>query len=277
MRKAVLDRYVEFTAPLEGVFLWMYQDVKGLITTGIGNLIDASQYLPSHPETPASMLPWKHPDGTPATPAEIAAEWLAFKAQPEMAHYPASSKKVQNATTLRLTMTDVLDLVDRALLANEDTLKKVFGDWDRWPADAQMAALSMTWAVGANVFAEFGNCKNSLLKGHFHEVTIRATSSDGKEQASECDISTHNNAGIVPRNAQNRLCFNNAQIVVDAGLDPEVLYWPKSASDSSILITPFDDHGQSLQQAASLALANWTMGMGAWDGHSGADVAAEST
>lgn len=277
MRRTVLKRFVEFTSPLEGVFLWMYQDVKFLITTGIGNLIDASQYNAAHPETPALSLPWKHPDGRLATRAEIAAEWHAFKAQPNLAHYPASSKVVQDATTLRLTMNDVLDLVDRVLLANEATLKKVFSDWDRWPADAQMAALSMTWAVGADVFKEFGNCRASLLKGKFHEVTLRPIGADGKEQPSECDISTHNNAGIIARNAQNRLCFNNAAISVDSGLDPEALFWPKSAAPITIPASPFDDHGQSLQQAASLALAQWITGPGAWDGHSGADVAAGSS
>lgn len=273
MRQAVLDQYVKFTSPLEGVFLWMYQDVKFLITTGIGNLIDASQNNPAHPEAPALLLPWKHPDGHLATATEIAAEWRAFKAQPNMAHYPASSKTVENATTLRLSMADVLELVDNVMKQNEVQLKKVFPDWDHWSADAQIAAISMTWAVGAGVFGVFGNCRASLLKGHFHEVTIRQLDKNGVEQPSECDISTHNNAGIVPRNAQNRLCFNNAQIVVDSGLDPEVLCWPNAAP--SKIQTPESDHGQTLQQAASFAMAQWISGPGAC-GHSGQDVTVDS-
>ena len=268
MRQAVIDHFVAFTAPLEGVFLWMYQDVKHLITVGIGNLIDASPKVPGY--GPALSLPWKHPDGTLATQAEIIAEWEAFKAQPNMAEYPASSLIVKNATTLRLTQADVLALVKSRMLENEAWLKKVFPDWDNWPADAQIAALSMTWAVGADVFAEFGNCKNSLLAGRFHEVTIRPIGADGKEQSCECDISTKGNGGIVPRNAANRLCFNNAQIVIDEKMDPETLFWPATALAPTQ--TPVSDHGQTLQQQASIAMAEWQAGGGAFSGQSGADI-----
>lgn len=269
MRQAVLQVFPKiFTGPLEGANIyWLYQDVKHLITTARGNLVDGTPG--PNPWTPALALPWKMPDGTLASKAEVIRQWQAFKAQPEMAGYSAYSKTVQNATTIRLTEEDVDALVMKQLLANEVVLRSFFHDWDQWCADAQLAASSLGWAVGPAWPKIFGNCTRSLLAGKFHEVTIRPIGADGKEQPCECDISTKNNAGVIPRNAQNRLCFNNAQIVQDFNLDPETLYWPNAARVPGPDIAT--TMGATLQQEASVALATWIAGKGAWDGHSSRD------
>ena len=40
IRQSVIDRWHEFSEPLEGRVNSMYLDVKGLVTTCVGNLID---------------------------------------------------------------------------------------------------------------------------------------------------------------------------------------------------------------------------------------------
>lgn len=40
MHQPVIDAFLDFTIPLEGKVSSMYLDVKGLVTTGIGNLVD---------------------------------------------------------------------------------------------------------------------------------------------------------------------------------------------------------------------------------------------
>lgn len=42
VRQAVLDVWNDFNRPLEGRVPYMYLDVKGLVTTGLGNLIDST-------------------------------------------------------------------------------------------------------------------------------------------------------------------------------------------------------------------------------------------
>lgn len=66
MYQSVRDYFNTFQTKFEGYLPFMYLDVKNLVTTGMGNLID--------PIGAASSLPWVHKsDGSPASPEEIAA------------------------------------------------------------------------------------------------------------------------------------------------------------------------------------------------------------
>ena len=77
IRQSVLDAWEGFSTPLEGRAHSMYLDVKGLVTTGVGNLIDT----PSE----AAKLPWIHESsGAPASRDEIVAAWSALKARQDL-------------------------------------------------------------------------------------------------------------------------------------------------------------------------------------------------
>src|SRR4029453_7562541 len=61
---SIRDGFLAFSRPLEGRVPWMYLDIKGLVTTGVGNLID--------PVGLASKLPFVHKgDGSPASEVDI--------------------------------------------------------------------------------------------------------------------------------------------------------------------------------------------------------------
>lgn len=211
MHRSVIEAYISYTSPLEGVFRWFYQDVKHFITTGIGNLAD--------PVSLALAFPWKLPNGDLASRAQVIAEWESFKAQPKMAQYPASSPVVQNATTIRLTDDDVLTIVRAKLLSNEQEMRKFYPGWDNFPADAQLALSSLAWAMGPDYEREFTNLMNSANRGDWMSCAV------------ECKMRETGNAGIVPRNAQNVLLFHNAAAVAKHKLDPETLFWPHAAPD----------------------------------------------
>lgn len=222
MHQSVIDAFpLRFSAPLEGNVRSLYADVRGLLTVGIGCLAD--------PLSSALALDWRMPDGSRATPSEIAKQWLAVKAQaPELAkrHW----KYAADVTTMRLSDAGVIALAQQRLAANETHLRAAFSAWDSWPADAQLFACSMAWAVGAGWPAIFGNCSRILRAtppGFLLAATAPANALPN-EAVAACDIRTTSNPGIVPRNAQNRLCLSNAQVVVDRGLDVSVLHWPSS-------------------------------------------------
>jgi len=209
MHQQVVAAWRGFTEPLEGYVQCMYPDIKGLITTGCGNLID--------PKPAAMGLPWKHgPAGALATQAEISAAWDAVKAFGRGWKQPMHWKYAAKLTDLRLDNSDIDRLVTSKLLENEAYLRRTFTRWDVFPADAQLGILSMAWAVGPGFTRIFGNFTAAALAENW----------DGCVAA--CAIRTDGNPGVVPRNARNRLCFANAALVKRAGADVSQLHWPEA-------------------------------------------------
>jgi GH24 family phage-related lysozyme (muramidase) len=214
MHQSVLDHFVDFTRPLEGEVHWMYLDILGLVSTGIGNLID--------PVGAALALPWKMPDGSLASHEQVVADWNNLKAQQGLRelHYDYAAP----VTKVRLTAEDVAQLVRSKLLTNEVQLKRAFPTWDDWPADAQLAACSMAWAVGSGFPKIFGN------------FTKFANQHDWSNALLCAKIREEGNPGIVPRNKMNALCLSNAAAVAQYGYDPETLYWPNVAHENHELV-----------------------------------------
>lgn len=217
MHPEVVAAFRAFTEPLEGYVTSMYVDVKGLVTTGCGNLID--------PVSAALLLPWKHADGSLATQNEISAAWHTLKAQAgfySKRHWNQAAK----LNDLRLSDADIDVLVLQRLESNVALLRRTFTKWDDFPADGQLGILSMAWAVGAGFPRIFGNFTAAVLAGNW----------DGA--VASCAIREEGNPGIVPRNAQNRLCFANAAMVARAGFDIDRLNWPNVVPPSSSAMAP---------------------------------------
>jgi GH24 family phage-related lysozyme (muramidase) len=191
LRPGVAEGFPAFTARFEGTVPTPYLDVKGFVTTGIGNLID--------PVGTSLPLPWLRADGSPASQDEIRADWQRVKAM------PIGKLASAYAGPLHLDDAAVAALVDKTLRSNAAYLAKTFPDLPSYPADAQTAILSMAWAVGAGWPAKFPGCA----------AAVRAR--DWKTAAESCAISTAGNAGVAPRNAADRGLFLSA-----AGGDPSM-------------------------------------------------------
>jgi len=187
----------------------MYLDVKGLVTTGVGNLID----------TPAQAvrLPWRHGvTGPLATANEVKAAWQELKARQDLRklHWKYAAK----LNDLRLTDEAIEALVESKLASNYEYIKKRYKlDLDNWPADALLACMSMAWAVGPGFPGIFKNWLRCAAVGDWNGCSLT------------CKIRTTNNPGVIPRNTANVLCFTNAAVVDSHDLDREVLYWPEQA------------------------------------------------
>jgi GH24 family phage-related lysozyme (muramidase) len=215
MRHIVKEKWREFNTTFEGLVPFMYQDTKGLITIGMGNLID--------PVSLALNLPfqWRnkpgvvHP-GSPATHADIRAEWHRIKNDTTLAK--KGYRACDPLCNLELNRTAIAKLIFDKLQANEIILKRVsaFSDFDTWPADAQMGLLSMAWAMGPG-FAD-----------HHRWPKFRAAcaAADFDDAAANCRMhSVHES-----RNIANKRLFENAASVIageaDGSYVRDKLYYP---------------------------------------------------
>lgn len=205
MRASVRAAFVGFTEPLEGSVAWMYLDVLGLVTVGIGNLIDPPVY--------AVGLPFVHEDGTPASRAEIAEEWARVKADRSLAQKGHRAAKL--VTKLRLTPEGIEQVVFAKLEQVDSQLAARFPQWEEWPAAAQLATLSLSWACGAGF--------------RFPKLEAALKAQDWATAATECKMNAAGNPGIVPRNAANRALF----LLAAQDSDPDDLTWTVDAPPST--------------------------------------------
>lgn len=184
----------------------MYLDVKGLVTTGIGNLIDSVGA--------AQALPWRHgANGPLASASEVADAWNNLKSHQELKLLGGGNKAFQNLNDLRLDADGIKQVVLNKLDANEVILRTRFPGFDAWPADAQLGLLSMAWAMGPNFkFPKF-------------EAAVNQLAPDFKAAAALSHMNAAGNPGLVPRNTANEALFNSAGDVVAQGLDFTQVQW----------------------------------------------------
>ncbi len=214
MRESVRLSFIQFSAPFEGRLPYMYLDILGLVTTGVGNLIDSVAV--------ARTLPWQVGDGGPAaTPERVRAEWELVKSRQDLRNTPAE-RAFRPITTLRLSDAAIDAMIMSKLTANEASLRNTteFAGLDTWPADAQLALLSMAWAMGPAFAAD----------GRWPSFRAAIAAGDWVAAAANCEINATGNPGVVPRNDANRQLFLNARRVVDEGLDPDVLLYGQASA-----------------------------------------------
>jgi len=218
MRASVKSQFRSFNAPLEGVVKYMYLDIKGLVTVGVGNLID--------PVSAALSLPFRYKNkpgvknaGQLATKADIEAEWKLLKGKPELAQ--KGHRACEPLTNLELDDMAINTLIDKRLTQNESFLKrqKAFKDFDKWPADAQLGLLSMAWAMGPGFSSSWPKFSAACEKMDFDAA------------AENCKMSESGNPGVIPRNKANKRLFQNAAAVLAGEADGfykrETLYYPQ--------------------------------------------------
>lgn len=215
MRDAVRFAFVEFTAEFEGVVPYLYQDVKGLVTVAIGNLVDPIQY--------ALPLPFVvRATGLPASRDAIAAEWLRVKNDASLARL--GHRAAERITSLRLTDEGIGLVVSRKLEQNDQHLRGRFPEFEDWPACAQLAVHSMAWACGAGF--------------RFPSLETALRVQDWDMAAVECHMNEAGNPGLRPRNLANKTLFLNATRVRDYHLSPDLLEWKDIIGVSDLVTVP---------------------------------------
>ena len=209
-KASVVNSFVDWTTPLEGWLPFMYIDALGYVTTGMGNLID--------PIGLALALPWKNADGSRASSDQVTAAWNAVDAQrsdpkgKKQASGPATKGggSQGGVTSIRVTKDDIHALVAQKLKENETYLISGLSNFDQAPADAQLAAHSMSWAMGPGFAKTWTSFRDAFLKGDWAGAAAQ---------------SHMQGTGIDMRNMANKLLLTNADLVAKNKKDPDTLYY----------------------------------------------------
>jgi len=192
----------------------MYLDKKGLVSVGIGFLL----------ETPdkAAKFDFKFRGGGPAGPAAIRAEWATVKASIDLIDKGAPAF----AAITKLVLTDKgIEQLARMYMSGFDShvktnsaAKMYFGDFDNWPADAQMGLLGICWGI------------MPIPANGWHEFPKACRNRDWARAAAECRIKGAPDG----RNRGHKLMFENAAFVEKHKLPSAMLFWPARAGDLSV-------------------------------------------
>lgn len=199
---------------------FMYTDSKGFVTTGTGNLID--------PVGLALALPWKNPDGSLADSGTVQAAWNTVK----QAYPGVQSTACASLTSIRLDRAGLNQLLTNTVRQFASYLNSHYPNFASWPADAQMAVLSVSWAWGPGFARVWGG------NGAAFDAAVNANPPDFNRAAAIMKTaSAHEesiNPGIVPRNNANVSMFANAAKVISAaGADVTDLFYPNVADVAS--------------------------------------------
>jgi GH24 family phage-related lysozyme (muramidase) len=211
MYDSVRAAWLPFNDKLEGHLPYLYLDILGYVTCGMGNLVD--------PVSMALALPWKSAGGADADPNTIELAWATVDGQrsdPKGRRQTSGlatkfGQAFAPVTSIRLDETGIQQLIDRQVAANELELRKHFTAYDTMPADGQMAINSMAWAMGAGFPATFKT------------FTAAANAGDWATALANADF---RGAGVATRIAANKVMLANAGQVAAQGLDASELCYP---------------------------------------------------
>ena len=214
MHTSVRSYFIKFNHDFEDTVAHMYLDIKGLVTIGVGNLIDVEKASDTKNLKKVMdelvKLPFVYKEGhlnagKPASKADIEAEWKKAKGRQEWKNLKEGLREFARLTDLRLKDEAINAMALKKADAMEKELKidRAFWDFDKWPADAQLGLLSMVWALGApKIRNGWPNFKTACGKQDF-DAAVK-----------HCDINTAGNPGVIPRNTANQRLFKNAAAIV---------------------------------------------------------------
>lgn len=232
MRPAVTATFPGFSRRIEGHVTWPYVDVLGLVTIGVGCLID--------PKSLAMTLPFvRRGTGEKASSAEVSASWDAVKSAADRLKH-RHFRYARDFSTVELTLAGVDELMLDRLDRSEAWLRKTFPGWDDFPADAQLGIISMAWAAGPAFTDKFPRFTAAARRGDWAKWR-RGKDADGNDAevltedccAFQCRLREHGpdgtfNAGVVPRNLADHYLFIAAEMADRPGVADdyrETVHW----------------------------------------------------
>jgi GH24 family phage-related lysozyme (muramidase) len=201
MHAAAQSAWYRFIRRHEGEVAFMYLDTKGLVTIGIGNLIDPVSLALTLPFQFKANNRIKAPGGRAATRAEIETEWKALKTHQRRQQLMTGGHRLcEPETDLELNDANRLQLFDDKSSANERQLRGHFNDFDWWPADAQLGLMAMAWGLGAGFPSRWSKFSAACKKKDFDAAAADSKISTWNADRNDASTRLFTNAGRVLAN-----------------------------------------------------------------------------
>lgn len=279
MRQSVQTLWFDYSVKHEGFTPFPYADRLNLVTTGIGNLVDLGpadgHVVNAQVMAPALLLPWKlrapgwsskNPvAGALLSPSEVADAWQKVKLQNLVV--PGFEQRggfaYAGLTNITLDMDGIKQLFAAKTASVNKDLVKTYPGFETWPADAQLATMSMAWAMGAAFYPikGFAKFKQAVDRLDFTTAIKEGQFGGGGNVTDAGDPKTGRPAS---RNHDNAIMFSNAAIVQKAGADPDRLWFPDAANPaSSALVASIAGKGVG---GTGIALGAAAVGAAGWFG-----------
>lgn len=205
MYPSVHAAFVPFNAPFEACVDYLYLDVKGLVSSGLGNLLE--------PIGCVQRLDFVHPDGRYASQFEIMGSWRRVK-QSDLDPLDGGEQYAK-LTTIRLTRESLDALIEQKLRSMEANVRIHFRNWASLPADMQLLILCMAWAMGPG------------FPDKFPKFTAAVNAEEWATAAAECLMDEKDqNDSFHRRNAAHLVLARNAGVVAAQQMDRTKVYYP---------------------------------------------------
>lgn len=222
--KFTFEQFWDFTEPLEGGFaadcMFMVQDLQvatgmGITFTGKSNrgaglaMAKALEwvYKPGHPAA-----------GTPCSGPDIERDYdTVLKEEALGLSGPGHLPQWKAMTNCRITPEGLKRGVRKRVVGNINYVRtlrkgnKFLGDFDSFPADAQLCIISLTWANGN----EFG----------YPRFCQACREYDWLEASKQCGFANKDNTLPKRQKAQEEM-MRNALAASLGAADPDILHWP---------------------------------------------------
>lgn len=169
--------FVEDVIRWEGCVPWLYCDVLGYVTIGVGNLVKTAQ--------DADRIPLYWPAGSALSTDEKRTEWQKVAAAYNKAR-PVSAQAYAGLSKARMRKEDVVALVTRRI-GNEflPGIRKLCPGFDDFPLAAQSALVDIAYNCGMGGLAKFSKmlaaCNTENWK-RAAETCHRKTSREARNQ-----------------------------------------------------------------------------------------------
>jgi hypothetical protein len=232
--KFTFDQFWDFTEPLEGGFaadcMFMVQDLQ--VATGMG-ITFTGKANRNEGLRQALALEWVNKNTQlPATPGEITHDYdLVLTMEALGSQGPGHLDKWKAVTSCRITKDGLKTAVRRKITENLNHIRSkpdVFGNFDAYPADAQLCCASLSWAIGINFDLRYPRfCAASKI-------------ADWLTAEQQCTFKNQENT-IPRRLASQETMMHNDRAGKLGFTDPEVLHWPTRVDLPDQLYPPEED------------------------------------
>ncbi len=218
MHPAAISAWYPFIKRHEGEIAFMYLDTKGLVTTGIGNLIDPISLAVPIPFQFKANNRHKVAAGKMATHQEIETEWKFLKNHTNKAAFiRGGARAIEPETSLELNAANRQNLFNAKSASNERKLVNHFPDFHAWPADAQIGLMAMAWGLGPGFPPKWPKFTKACKAQDFDAAAANSSIRTWRKERNDDSV---------------RLFENAARVVKNPGVyDGAVFYYPDMLFD----------------------------------------------